>query len=319
MIAPRYRLVVVLGLLQFLLFVVLQSALGIRLIEVKPLFEITGRLKQPSDVAVSPTGQIYVVDGVNNTVRMFDQRGNHLASFGQKGSGEGEFNAPLGLDLGPSGQVYVADAGNHRVQVFTPKGIFKTAIPIPAAARRRPADPSDVVVDDARQRCYIVDNDNHRIMVYNLADSKFGKSFGMPGTGKRAFRYPFLLTLDRDGYLYIVDVINTRVQVLNSDGLFVAFIGGWGVEKGGFFRPKGVAIDTRDRVYVSDSYMGVIQVFETTGEFRGAVGDTGTDTVKKFETPVGLFIDRRDRLYVVEMFADKVSVFQIGGESGKNN
>ena len=111
------------------------------------------------------------------------------------------------------------------------------------------------------------------------------------------FHYISNWVFDKDKYLYIVDVINTRVQELNPSGLFVAFIGGWGVEKGEFFRPKGVALDRDDRIYTSDSYMGVIQVFEPNGEFYSAVGDSGSDSVKKFKTPTGIFIDKKNRLY----------------------
>ena len=106
-------------------------------------------------------------------------------------------------------------------------------------------------------------------------------------------------------------MINTRVQVLNPEGAFVSFIGGWGVEKGQFFRPKGVAVDKDGRVFVSDSYLGVIQVFDAYGDFLAAVGDPVTGAVKKFKTPCGICTDNQNRLYVVEMFANKVSVFSI--------
>lgn len=136
-------------------------------------------------------------------------------------------------------------------------------------------------------------------------------TIGSPGDEKFEFRYPFLLSLFRDKYLYIVDVINTRVQVISSEGKFVAFLGGWGVEKGEFFRPKGVTVDADGRAYVSDSYMGVIQIFDNTGFFRSVIGDAQTGKVKKFKTPVGLFVDRDERLYVVEMFGEKVGVYSM--------
>jgi hypothetical protein len=59
--------------------------------------------------------------------------------------------------------------------------------------------------------------------------------------------------------------------------------------------------------------MGVIQVFESTGEFYAALGDSATGKVKKFRTPMGLFVDRENRLYVVETLANKVSVYQLEG------
>ena len=209
-----------------------------------------------------------------------------------------------------SGNVYVADSGNHRVQLFNAAGSFMAQINIEPQGPH-PADPTDVAVDDSRRRCYVVDNDNHQILVYDLSTLKRVAVYGQPGSAKLEFRYPFLMALDKAKYLYIVDVINTRVQVLNPDGVYVATIGGWGVDKGQFFRPKGVAVDKDGNVYVSDSYLGVIQVFNANGDFLSVLGDRSTGALRKFKTPVGLTIDHRNRLYVVEMYADKVSVYRI--------
>ena len=307
----RHRPTPLFWLLLILLLIPANPVLGIRLIDANLLFEITDQLNQPSDVAVSNDGSIHVVDGVNSQIKIFDQRGKPIASFGNPGSAAGEFRNPLGIDIDNAGRIYIADAGNHRLQIFDPEGHFVNAIKI-ASTKKHPADPTDVVVDETRNRCYIVDNDNHTILVYDLASLELIATYGTPGAGKRQFRYPFLITMDPRNYLYIVDVINTRVQILNPDGLFVNFIGGWGVEKGEFYRPKGVALDKNNRIYVSDSWMGVIQVFEPTGEFYAALGDRKQLSVKRFKTPVGLFIDGRNRIYVVEMFANKVSVYSLG-------
>ena len=290
--------------------VITHPAYGIRWINVKHLFDMTANLNAATDVSVSKDHRVYVVDGTNHKIRIYDRNGKYLSSFGKKGSENGEFRFPLGIDIDNSGKVYIADSGNHRLQIFHPDGQFIAKILIPSN-NKQPADPTDVAVDDSRNRCYIVDNDNHYILVYDLSNRKLIGTYGSPGSGKLAFRYPFLITLDKDRYLYIVDVINTRVQVLNPEGLFVEFIGGWGVEKGEFFRPKGVAIDRNNRVYVSDSYMGVIQVFDSNGEFFAVVGDPAKNSPKKFKTPMGLFIDNNNRLYVVEMLANRVSVYHI--------
>jgi DNA-binding beta-propeller fold protein YncE len=242
---------------------------------VKHLFDVSHNFSQPSDVSVSREGLIYVVDGVNNKIKVFNQKGTFLYSFGRKGTKNGEFQFPLGIGIGDSGKVYIADSGNQRVQVFTPGGSYLTHFVIPSKDGY-PAEPTDVAVDEARGRCYVVDNNNHYILAYDLSSLKLLEIYGSPGTEKREFRYPFLMALDKYSYLYIVDVINTRVQLLNPDGLFVTNIGRWGVEKGEFFRPKGVAIDNNNRSYVSDSYMGVIQVFDSSGGFQQSVTSTKT-------------------------------------------
>ena len=287
-------------------------AFAIRLIKVKLVFELKGEFNKPTDVSVSKDGFIYVVDGVNNKIKIFNKKGRFLSSFGRQGSGRSEFKLPLGIDIDNGGRVYIADSGNQRVQILESKGGFIKEIRLPRQ-NDHPADPTDVVVDNLNNRCYIVDNDNHQVLAYDLFTLKLIKTYGSHGAGKDRFRYPFFAALGKEQNLYVVDVINTRVQVLSSEGLFVAEIGGWGVEKGEFFRPKGVAVDKNDRVYVSDSYVGVIQVFEATGEFYAALGDPNTGKVKKFRTPMGLFMDRENRLYVVETLANKVSVYQLQG------
>jgi len=300
--------------LSFISLTIVTSAFSIRLVHVAPRFDLTDKLTMPSDVAVARDGQIYVVDGVNHKVRTFNQKGELISSFGSKGSGDGEFSFPLGIDIDSSGRLYIADSGNQRVQIFSPKGNFIAKVMIPPK-KNHPADPTDVVVDDSRNRCYIVDNDNHYVLAYDISTRKLIRTYGTSGKGEVAFRYPFFIALDKEKRLYIVDVINTRVQVLSPDGQLVAIIGGWGVEKGEFFRPKGVAVDKKGRVYVSDSYLGVIQVFDSRGEFYAALGDPQTGKVKKFKTPAGLFIDHNDNLYVAEMLANKVSVYRTVGDS----
>jgi DNA-binding beta-propeller fold protein YncE len=283
---------------------------AIRLVPVRMVFEISGQLNKPSDVSVSKNGLIYVVDGVNNKIKIFDRNGRFVSSFGNKGSGRGEFSQPLGIDIDDSDKIYIADSGNQRVQIFDAAGNFIAQIKLPPR-NDHGADPTDVAVDNVNGKCYISDNDNHRVLAYDLAKLTLIETYGRRGSGRDRFRYPFLMALGKGQNLYVVDVINTRVQVLNSRGSFVAEIGGWGVEKGEFFRPKGIAVDKNNRVYVGDSYTGVIQVFEASGEFYGALGNPTTGKVQKFRTPMGLHVDHNNRLYVVETLANKVRVYQL--------
>ena len=259
----------------------------------------------PSDAAVGRDGSLYVLDGVNHRVVAYDVEGRLQFQFGTRGGGLGQFAYPLGIATDPNGNIYVADSGNHRFQVFAADGKPLEAVSLPASISGMPPDPTDVAVDATRKRLYIADNDNHVIHVYSLADHRFESTWGGPGQGERQFRYPFLIDTSIEGYLFVVESINTRVQVLNPDGKFVGFIGGWGLKSGQVFRPKGVAV-CRDRVYVTDSYLGNVQVFALSGRFLGVLADTA-GTPMSFTTPTGIAIDaKRNRLYVVELKAHRV-------------
>jgi DNA-binding beta-propeller fold protein YncE len=259
----------------------------------------------PSDAAVGRDGNLYVLDGVNHRVVVYDAEGRLQFQFGAHGGGLGQFAYPLGIAADPNGTIYVADSGNHRFQVFTPEGRPLETVPLPAAPSGVPPDPTDVAIDATRKRLYVADNDNHVIHVYSLADHRFEAIWGGPGQGERQFRYPFLIDTSVQGYLFVVEPINTRVQVLNPDGKFVGFIGGWGLKSGQVFRPKGVVV-CQDRAYVTDSYLGTVQVFALSGRFLGVLADTA-GTPMSFITPTGITIDaKRNRLYVVELKAHRV-------------
>ncbi len=85
---------------------------------------------RPSDVAWDRAGNIYVADGfgTNNRIAKFSKEGNFLKTWGQTGSGQGQFNGIRGLVSDAAGNLYVADAGNKRIQVFDGEGTFKSEI-----------------------------------------------------------------------------------------------------------------------------------------------------------------------------------------------
>ena len=79
----------------------------------------------PTDVALSPQGEIYVSDGYGNSrVHKFTNNGDLLLSWGEPGSQPSEFNLPHGVYVDPEGQVYIADRANCRIQIFSDQGTF---------------------------------------------------------------------------------------------------------------------------------------------------------------------------------------------------
>jgi DNA-binding beta-propeller fold protein YncE len=264
---------------------------------------------QPTDVAVGKDNALYVVDGVNHSIKVFNQEGEYKFSFGGKGTAQGRFDTPVGVSVDNTGTVYVTDTGNRRVQIFTFDGKVKDQITLPVEKVKNPRDPVGIAVDEGVKRLYVADNDNHQILVYSLADYKLLTVWGSEGSGMQQFRYPFLMDASNDGSVFIVDVFNTRVQQWRGDSGLKS-IGEWGVDLGQLYRPKGVCVDRNGLVFVSDSVLGVIQMFGSEGDFNAVLG-TEKGEVLKWKTPMGIAVDNQNRLYVVEMLPNRVRVYQI--------
>ena len=286
-------------------------AFAYKITPLKHLFDIEHGFLQPSDVAIGKDLRIYVLDGVNSQVKVFNENGSFLFSFGSRGNAQGQFESPLGLANDSTGRIFVADTGNRRVQVFSPDGKVQSEFTIKAAkGSQHPCDPVDLALDEQRNRIYVVDNENHKVLLYSLDTFSFIDSWGKEGDGRQDFRYPFFIAVGKNRTVFIVDVINTRVQAWDPRGKALSTIGEWGVDTGQLYRPKGVCVDSGNRVFVSDSYVGAIQVFNQYGSFLSVLGDESGKIIK-WKTPVGIAIDYRQRLYVVDMIANRVSVYQI--------
>jgi DNA-binding beta-propeller fold protein YncE len=80
---------------------------------------------RPTNLAVAPNGDLYITDGYGNCkVHRFSATGTLLQSWGEPGSGPGQFYLPHGVRVAPDGRVLVADRENDRIQIFSPDGTF---------------------------------------------------------------------------------------------------------------------------------------------------------------------------------------------------
>jgi DNA-binding beta-propeller fold protein YncE len=81
----------------------------------------------PTNVAISPNGDLYISDGYGNArIHKFSADGRLLFSWGEPGNGPGQFHVPHGIAIDPNGIVFLADRENSRIQQFQPDGTFIT-------------------------------------------------------------------------------------------------------------------------------------------------------------------------------------------------
>jgi len=105
------------------------------------------RFNEPSGVAVDASGNVYVTDTLNHTIRKITSAGvvtTLAGTAGQIGSTDGtgaaaRFNGPTGVAVDASGNVYVADNGNSTIRKITPAGVVTTVVGVAGVAKTRPA------------------------------------------------------------------------------------------------------------------------------------------------------------------------------------
>jgi hypothetical protein len=186
-----------------------------------PVQRAAGPFNTVTSVAVLPTGEIYAADGYGNArVHKFSPKGELLLSWGEPGSGEGQFNLPHGIAVDSRGQVYVADRENSRVQIFSPHGHFLRAW---TWVNR----PNEIFIDE-QDTIFIAET---------------GFIFGNdPSPHLRLMRQP------PPGHSP-----KARVSICNSDGEIQAQIGGEEyLLPGNFIAPHGLWVDSRGDLYVGE-------------------------------------------------------------------
>lgn len=80
-------------------------------------------LDKPTDMAITPAGDVFVSDGYGNArIVHFDKNGKFVKTWGELGHGPGQFSIPHAIAVDSKGRLYVADRNNVRVQVFDQSG-----------------------------------------------------------------------------------------------------------------------------------------------------------------------------------------------------
>lgn len=136
-----------------------------------------GRLFRPTDVALSPSGEVvYVVDAADGRVKTFDPAGKPLFAFGHRGDGPTDLVRPFGIAVGPDAAVFVTDEGGNKVVRFDAVGRPEKAFGAKGLGRVEFCKPKGASFD-ARGRLVVVDWGNHRGQVLTR-DGEFVQAFG---------------------------------------------------------------------------------------------------------------------------------------------
>jgi hypothetical protein len=164
-------------------------------------------------------------------------------------------------------------------------------------------------------RVFVVDQHNHRIQRFAADGSQpfvFPAQAGGYGQGDGQLYYPHGIAV-ADGFVYVADAGNNRMQVFTVEGAFVRKWGTEGVGNNELNHPAGVAVnpEPNGNVYVADTRNHRVQVFTREGTYVRTIGEPGTED-GHFVVPTGVAV-HRGRLFVSDEQQAKIQVFDLNG------
>ena len=179
-----------------------------------PVQHSAGPFNMVTNVALSAAGDLFVSDGYGNArVHKFSADGEHQFSWGEPGSGPGEFILPHAIAVDRHDRVYVADRENSRIQVFTGAGDYVTQW-------NHVTRPDDLYIDTDE----------------NLYVAELGERAGRARNAEVPPHVP-----------------HARVIVLTLEGEVQTRFGGDDpLAPGSFFAPHGIWADSTGDLYVSE-------------------------------------------------------------------
>jgi DNA-binding beta-propeller fold protein YncE len=178
-------------------------------------------LTDVASVGVDSKDNVYAFNRGAHPMMVFDRDGNFLRSFG-----EGLFKRAHGLHIDADDNLYCTDDGDHTVRKCTPEGKVLLTIGLPG-------EPKPFMSGEPFNRCthtalspsgeiYVSDGyGNARVHKYT-PDGRLIRSWGEPGSDPGQFNIVHNIAADADGFVYVADRENHRVQVFDGDGRYQA-------------------------------------------------------------------------------------------------
>ena len=271
------------------------------------------------------------IDTTVNGVLFRSPIGITVAGGNGPGAAANQLFSPASVFLDRDGSMYVADNNNNRVQRFPP-GSTSASNGFTVAggfgqgmAANQLNHPSSVFVD-SHGNLYVADEGNHRIQEF---PANSGGTNGItvaggnfPGGDPNELYFPMSIWVDGNGYLYIADTYNSRIQrfppgsTQATNGVTVAGTNTPGSAANQLDHPTSVCVDQYGNVYVSDAGNNRIQKFPPNS--TSATNGVTISSPGSIINPQGVFVDAIGDIYVADYGHGQVLEFPPGSNGTSN-
>ena len=259
-------------------------------------------------VAVDSKDRIYVFNRGQHPMIVFDRDGNFLRSWG-----EGLFSRAHGIHVDSDDNLYCTDDGDHTVRKMSTEGKVLMTIGVPNQPAPflsgKPFNRCTHTALSPKGEIYVSDGYGNSCVHKYSPDGKYLMCWGTTGTDPGQFNIAHNIATDDDGWVYVADRENHRVQVFDGNGKFET-------QWNNMHRPSGLFMEPgpQGRFYVGEigGGMGVnydmpnigprVSIYSHKGEMLARLGQRPAGLEPgQFMSPHGLAVDSRGDIYVGEV------------------
>ena len=266
--------------------------------------------KEGTAVDVNSKDLVYVFNRGTCPMIVFNPDGEIVDTWGK-----GVFANPHGVTVAPDDALFCVDNGDSTIRKLTADGeiLFTLGVPnrpSPRMSGEPFSRPAHVAIDKRSGEFYVADGySNARVHKYD-PDGGYLFSWGQSGTGESEFNIVHNIATDRDGWVYVADRENHRIQIFSPEGKYET-------QWVNLSRAAAVYIDGRggrDLVYIGEYFGGIatndigtdlgprVTIMDTGGEVLARVGrESYGDQSGRFYSPHGIAVDSRGDIYVAEV------------------
>jgi tripartite motif-containing protein 71 len=221
-----------------------------------------------------------------------------VKKWGTEGSADGQFREPRGIAVDQSDNVYVADTGNNRIQKFDSNGNFITKLNSSDQAILFHG-PESVSVDYLGN-VYVADTGGNGILKFTNNGTYIGAltTFEPKGVATDNFGSVYAAMGDKE----------IRKKLVNS-----SFLDPWtNYTSFKFTNGVGLAVDSNNNVYVTDSGNNRVEKFSDNGTLISILGKSGKKD-GQFLSPLAITVDQSDNVYVADTGNNRIQKFDSNG------
>ncbi|WP_066065458.1 6-bladed beta-propeller [Neobacillus soli] len=155
---------------------------------------------------------------------------------------------------------------------------------------------------------YVTDTKNNQVQVFDQTGNNVLK-FGKTGSEKGQFQFPYGISGDKNGNIYVADLYNGNISIFNSKGKFIKYFPD---EEKAIQSPGGLRI-FGEKLFVTDIKTNKLYIYNLEGKKQMEIGGAG-QAEGKFIAPNAVAVDKENQIYVTDSGNNRVQVFNKEGK-----